>query len=151
MSLFRIPLYIYSKIPSVYTLFYQMYFDITFNMIDHTLFICSPIYVLASLKVSFPHIFPLKLCMLCVCYMSYYHNHLDLRFLVTLGKYNACSSTLCNFLYSPVILSLLAPNIFLSTLVSNIFNLCPISRSERPSFTSIQYNWQYNSFICINF
>ena len=53
-------------------------------------------------------------------------SHLDLRFLIMLGEeYNACSAALCNFLYSPVILSLLVPNIFLSnTLFSNTLNLC---------------------------
>ena len=51
--------------------------------------------------------------------------HLDLRFLITLGKeYNACSSALCNLLHSPVISSLFAPNIGLSTLYSNTVNLC---------------------------
>ena len=39
-------------------------------------------------------------------------------------EYNACSSALGNFLHSPVISSLLAPNIFLSTLFSNTLNLC---------------------------
>ena len=53
-------------------------------------------------------------------------SRLDLSFLIMLGEeYNACSSALCNFLHSPVILSLLAPNIFLSTLFPNILNLCP--------------------------
>ena len=42
-------------------------------------------------------------------------------------EYNACSSALCNFLHSPVILSLSAPNIFLSTLVSHIINSAPLS------------------------
>ena len=52
-------------------------------------------------------------------------SHLDLRFLIMLGEeYNACSSALCNFLHSPVISSLLAPNIFLNTLFSSNLNLC---------------------------
>ena len=52
-------------------------------------------------------------------------SRLDLRFLIMLGEeYNACSSVLCNFLHSPIILSLVAPNIFLSTLFSNTINLC---------------------------
>ena len=50
---------------------------------------------------------------------------LDLRFLILLDEeYNACSSALCNFLHSTGILSLLAPNIFLSTLFWNTVNLC---------------------------
>ena len=52
-------------------------------------------------------------------------SHLDLRFLIMLDEeYNACSSVLCNFLYSPVISSLLATNIFLCTLFLNTLNLC---------------------------
>ena len=52
-------------------------------------------------------------------------SRLYLRSLIMLGKkYNACSSALCNFLHSPVISSLLAPNIFLSTLFSNTLILC---------------------------
>ncbi|KAJ4434653.1 hypothetical protein ANN_23218 [Periplaneta americana] len=42
---------------------------------------------------------------------------LDLTFVIMSGgEYNACSSALCNFLYSPVTSSLLASYIFLSTL-----------------------------------
>ena len=45
------------------------------------------------------------------------HIYLDLRFLIMLGeKCNACSSALCNFLHSLAISSLLAQNIFQSTL-----------------------------------
>ena len=52
-------------------------------------------------------------------------SRLDLRLLIMLGKeYNACSSALGNFLHYSVISSLLAPNSFLSTLFSNILNLC---------------------------
>ena len=52
-------------------------------------------------------------------------SNLNLRFLITLGEeYNACSSTLCNFHHFPVISSLSAPNIFLSTLFLNTLNLC---------------------------
>ncbi|KAJ4434831.1 hypothetical protein ANN_23402 [Periplaneta americana] len=39
-------------------------------------------------------------------------------------EYKASSSTLCNYLHSPVTSSLLVPNIFLSTLFPNILNLC---------------------------
>ena len=48
----------------------------------------------------------------------------DLRLLFLLGeKYYACSSELSDLQYSPVISSLLAPNIFLSTLFPNIIKL----------------------------
>ena len=60
---------------------------------------------------------------------------LDLRFLILLGEeYNAHSSPLCKFLHSPVILSLLASNIFLCTLFSNIYNLfSPLKVREQVS------------------
>ena len=46
-------------------------------------------------------------------------------YLIMLDKeYNACFSVFCNFVHSPVISSLLAPNIFLSNLFSNTLNLC---------------------------
>ena len=52
-------------------------------------------------------------------------SRLDLRSLIMLGEEcNACNSALCNFLHSPVIPSLLARNIFVSTLFSNTLNLC---------------------------
>ena len=53
-------------------------------------------------------------------------SRLDLRFLIMLGEeYNACSSVglSCNFRHSPAISSLLAPDIFQSTLFSNTLNL----------------------------
>ena len=84
------------------------------------------IYVSASLKVSFLQVPPLKLCLhfwiaTCPAHLSRF----NLRFLIMLGvEYNACSSALCNFLHSPVISSLLAQNIFLSSLFSNTLNLC---------------------------
>ena len=85
---------------------------------------------MASLKVSFPQVFPLKL------YMHFWNapyvlrvpahlSRLNLRLLIMFGEeYNAYSSALNNFLHSPVIASFLAPNIFLSTLFSNTHNLC---------------------------
>jgi len=39
-------------------------------------------------------------------------------------EYRSLSSTLCSFLLSPLNSSLLGPNIHLSTLFSNILNLC---------------------------
>ena len=60
-----------------------------------------------------------SICATCPAHLS----RLDLRLLIMFGEeYNACSSTLCNFLHSPVISSFLAPSIFLSTLFSNTFN-----------------------------
>ena len=57
------------------------------------------------IKVSFPQVFPLdgSIHATCPAHLSC----LYLRFIIMLGEeYNACSSTLCNFLHSPVILSL---------------------------------------------
>ena len=60
-----------------------------------------------------------------MCYKPRRSRSSRLRFLIMLGeKYNACSSELCNFLHSHVIETLLAPNIFLSTLFFNDHNLC---------------------------
>ena len=53
--------------------------------------------------------------------------HLILDFITRtiLGEaYRSLSSSLCNFLYSPVTPSLLGPNIFLNTLFSNTLSLC---------------------------
>ena len=56
-------------------------------------------------------------------------NRLHLRFLIMLGEeYYACSSALCNFLHFPLISSLLAPNIFLSTLSRTFLTYAPLSR-----------------------
>ena len=76
-----------------------------------------PIYASSFKKVSILQTFPLKLCM--HFWIAPYVHMLG-------EKYNACSSALCNFLHSPVISSLLASNIFLSTLFSNTLNLCSI-------------------------
>ena len=88
-----------------------------------------PIYVAASLKVSFFQVFlsftlyaflDCSIHATCPAHLS----RLDLRFLIKLGEeYNACSSALCNLLHSPVISSLLVPDIFLSTLFWNALNL----------------------------
>ena len=96
-------------------------------------------------KGFFPSGFPTKtlyeflncaICATCPAHLS----HLNLRFLIMLGReYCACSSALCNSLRSPVISSLLAPNIFLSTLFSNTLNMCS-SLNVRDK-VSQPYNW----------
>ena len=83
-------------------------------------------------KGFFPQVFPLKFSKTLYAFLDFsiratcpaHLSSFDLRFLIILcEEYNACSSALCNFLYSPVVSYLLAPNIFLSTLFSNTFNL----------------------------
>jgi hypothetical protein len=55
--------------------------------------------------------------------------HLDLTCLMISGdEYKLLSSSLCNFLHSPVTLSLLGPNIVLRTLFSNTLSLCSYFR-----------------------
>ena len=81
-----------------------------------------------------------------MCYMSCPSQSSRFRFLIMLGKeYNACSSALCNFLHSPVISSLLAPNIFLSTLFSYILNLCSSLNARDP--VSEPYNTTSNLIV----
>ena len=77
-------------------------------------------------KDIFPSSFPTKnLCAFLDCSMrATCPGHLS-RFLIMSGaEYNACSAELWNFLHSPVISPLLAPNIFQSCLFSNTLNLC---------------------------
>ena len=68
-------------------------------------------------------------------------SRLELRFLILLGEeYNARSSALCNFLYSPIISYILTP-----TNVSKYFILehpkpLFLSQRVRPSFKTVQYN-----------
>ena len=81
-------------------------------------------------KVLFPPGFPAKtlyafmdsyIGATCLPHLS----RLDLRFLIMLGEEtHACSSAVCNCLHTLEISSLLASNIFLSTLFSNTLNLC---------------------------
>jgi hypothetical protein len=95
-----------------------------------SILIYPPTYVLVFLLVSFPLAFPP---------IIYTHSSsppfratwpayfilLDLIILIMLGKeYKLRSSSLCNFLYSPVTSSLFGPNILLSTLFSYILSVC---------------------------
>jgi hypothetical protein len=59
------------------------------------------------------------------------------------------SSSLCDFLHSPVTSSLLGPNIHLRTLFSNTLSLCS-SHNVTDSFTLVQNNWQNYDFVCFN-
>ena len=59
------------------------------------------------------------------CHMPAHLNLLDFITRTILGEqYRSLSSSLCNFLHSPVTPSLLGPNILLSTLFSNTLSLC---------------------------
>ena len=62
-------------------------------------------------------------------------------------EYNACSSALCNFLHSPVILSLLGPNTFRSILFSNTLKLC--SSINVRDQVSQPYNTTGNIIQCV--
>ena len=53
-------------------------------------------------------------------------------------EHRSLSSSLCSFLHSSITLSLLGPNILLSTLFSNTRSLGLLPQSERPSFTPVQ-------------
>ena len=70
-----------------------------------------------------------SICTTCPAHLS----HFNLRFPIMLGEeYISCSSLSYNFIF-------LSPR-YLSVLFSNTLNLCS-SLGERPSFTTIQYNW----------
>jgi len=80
-----------------------------------------------SLSLRFPHQNPLYTPLLFpIC--ATYPTHIILDNLITqkiLGEeYRSLSSSLCGFLLSLVISSLLGPNILLNTLFSNTFSLC---------------------------
>ena len=66
-----------------------------------------------------PFLFPIR----ATCPVHF--NVLDLVTQIIFGEqYRSVSSSLCNFLHSPVTPSLLGPNILLSTLFSNTLRLC---------------------------
>jgi hypothetical protein len=65
-------------------------------------------------------------------------------------KYRSFSSSLCSLLHSPVTLSLLGPNILLSTLFSNALSLPPPPQCERPSCTPIHNNGQNYSSVYLH-
>ena len=98
--------------------------------------ILSKIYVSASLKVSFPQVFPLKLYAFldfirdtCPAHLS----RLDLRSLImSCEEYNACSSG--NFV------SLNLKYLCMHFILEHPKPLL-LSQRERSSFTSLKYNW----------
>jgi len=67
-------------------------------------------------------------------------------------QYRSPTSSLCNFLHSPVTLSLLGPNILRSTLSQTPPNPQPTfhPQSKRPSFTPIQNKRQNYSSVYLN-
>ena len=79
-------------------------------------------------------------------------SRLDLRLLIILGEeYNGCSSSLCNFLYPPVISCFLAPNIFLSSLLYSRTPLICTPLKVRDQ-VSQPYNTTGNIIVlCLNF
>ena len=108
----------------LHVLFLFFLISYEYLLLDFFLFCFS-----VSLKFSFPQVFTKTLytfldysiCTTCPVHLSL----LDLRFLIMLGEeYSACGLALCNFLHSPAVSSLLASNIFISTLFQNSLNLC---------------------------
>ena len=79
-----------------------------------------------SLSLRFPHQNPVHTSpFLHTCHMPAHLIFLDFITRTILGdQYRSLSSSLCNFLHSPVTPSLLGPNILLNTLFSNTLGLC---------------------------
>ena len=78
-----------------------------------------------SLSPGFPHqnpymLLPYPICATCPAHLTF----LDFNTRTILSEqYRSLSSSLCNFLHSPVTSSLLGPNILLNTLFSNTLSL----------------------------
>ena len=95
--------------------------------------------------VSFPQVSPPKPCIrLCFPIRATFPAHFILLYLITqtiLGlEYRSLSSSLCSFLHSPVISSLLGPNILLNTPILQQPQPTFLPQCERPRFTPIQNN-----------
>jgi len=87
--------------------------------------------------VSFSHISPPLLSFIRAAYPAYLIL-LDLMNWIIIGEeHRSCSSSLSNFLHSPVNWSLLGSNIFLGSQLSNTLSLC-LSLNVRPSRTPIK-------------
>ena len=98
-----------------------------------------PIYAWVFQVVSFRQVSPQTLyTRLLSSIRATYPAHLILLYFITQTmlsyQYRSLSSSLCSFLHSPVISSLLGPNIFLSTLFSNTLSLrSSLSMSDQVS------------------
>ena len=100
--------------------------------------IILPIYAWVFQVVSFPQFFPPKPCIYLYPICATCPAHLTVIDLIpwtVLGEeYRSLSSSLCSFLESPVTLSLLDPNMFLSTIFSNTLRLhSSLSMSDQVS------------------
>ena len=76
---------------------------------------------------------------------------LDLMAQTLLGEVYRALRSLCSFLHSFVLSSLLGPNILLSTLFSNILSLSSSPQCRRWSWTPVQSNRQNCNSVCLNF
>jgi len=86
-----------------------------------------PIYAWVSQVTSFPHVSPPKPTHLLSPIRATFLAHLSVLDLITrtilCEEYRSLSSSLCNFLHSPVTSFLLGPNILLNALFSNTLSL----------------------------
>ena len=84
-------------------------------------------------------------------YMPYPSHFLYLITQITFGECRSLSSSICSFLHPHVTSSLLGPNIFLSTLLSNTVSPHSSPQCKRPRFTPIQTSRQYYNSVYLDF
>jgi hypothetical protein len=64
--------------------------------------------------------------------------------------YKVWSSSLCNFLYSPVTSTLFGPNILIRNLYSKTLSVCVLPLMWKAKFHTHTNHWQNYGFVCFN-
>ena len=122
------------------TTFSVIHFNITLPSVPR----CSKWYIFLGFSPPKPLLSPLR----ATCPAP--HILLDLIARIVFGEqYRSLNSSLCSFLHSVVISSLLGPNMLLNTIFSDTLSL--LSSRKRRSINPIQNNMQNYSSVCFNF